>query len=567
MKKNFFLLILFSLIAQWSMAQTPKWLDKSRRAVFSIVTYDNDDKILNTGNGFFISEDGIALSDYSLFKGAQRAVVVDSDGKQLQVATIQGANTMYDIVKFRVNVIGKKVSALPVATTATDADATVYLLPYSTQKAATFTTGKVKEVSSIGDNQFYYSLTMKLDDKMVSCPVMNVNGQVIGLAQKSSGSDVDRVCYAIGASYGQALTISPLSANDLNLKNIGIKKGLPETEEQALVYLYMSSGNLSANEYAELLDEFITRYPNSADGYIRRASNTMFLSIDEASLDKVAADMDRALSVSQKKDDVHYNLAKMIYTYQLTSPEKAYKDWTYDKALAEVRTAITLDPLPVYTQLEGDILYTKQDYADAFASYEKVTKTNMVSAAVFFSAAKAKEMAKADLSEVIALMDSCIAYCTTPMTSDNAPFLLERARLYMEAKQYRPAMLDYDAYYDAVKGNVNDIFYYYREQASLYAKQFQRALDDINKAIELSPDDVSYRAELAVVNIRVGRYGEAVKALEAAIGIDAAYSEAYRLMGIAQIQLKQKDKACASFAKAKELGDPNADALIEKHCK
>ena len=128
-------------------------------------------------------------------------------------------------------------------------------------------------------------------------------------------------------------------------------------------------------------------------------------------------------------------------------------------------------------------------------------------------------------------------------------------------------MLDYDAYYKAVNGKVNDLFYYYREQAALKAKQYQRALDDMAKAIELNPDDLMYRAELAVVNIRVGRNEEALNILRAALEKDAGYAEAYRLMGIAQIQLKKNKEACASFAKAKELGDPNADALIEKHCK
>ncbi|MDR0744979.1 MAG: serine protease [Mediterranea sp.] len=567
MKKNCFLLILFSLITQWSMAQVPKWLDKSRRAVFSVITYDNDDKILNTGNGFFISEDGLALSDYTLFKGAQRAVVVDCDGKQMQVSTIQGANSMYDVVRFRVETNGKKVAALLIATTGSTVDATVYLLPYSTQKAATFTTGKVKEATSIGDNQYYYGLTMKLDDKMVSCPVMNEAGQVIGLAQKSSGKDVGEICYAVSASYGQALTVSVLSVGNIALKSIGIKKGLPDTEEQALVYLYMSSSSMPAEEYEVLLNDYIVRFPNSADGYIRRANNTIYHATDEASMDKVVADMDRALNVSQKKDDVHYNLAKLIYSYQLTAPEKVYKDWTYEKALSEVRIAIGTDPLPIYTQLEGDILFANKDYAGAFTSYEKVTKSNLASAAAFFSAAKAKEMAQGDINEMIALMDSCIAYCSKPMTSDNAAYLLERARVYMEAKQYRQAMLDYDAYYDAVNAQVNDMFYYYREQACFHAKQFQRALDDVNKAIEINPEEVTYRAELAVVNIRVGRYEEAVKVLKDALTIDPEYSEAYRLMGIAQVQLKQQNEACANFAKAKELGDLNVDSLIEKHCK
>ena len=119
----------------------------------------------------------------------------------------------------------------------------------------------------------------------------------------------------------------------------------------------------------------------------------------------------------------------------------------------------------------------------------------------------------------------------------------------------------------AVNGKVNDMFYYYREQAALKAKQYQRALDDMAKAIELNPEDLTYRAELAVVNLRVGRYEEALNVLKAALEKDPKYAEAYRLMGIAQLQMKKDKEACASFAKAKELGDPNVDALIEKHCK
>lgn len=567
MKKNFFLVVLLCLIAQWSMAQTPKWLDKSRRAVFSVITYDKDDKILSTGNGFFISEDGMALSDYTLFKDARRAVIIDSEGKQLPVVTIQGANSMYDVVKFQVGLNGKKITALPIETTGSAVGATVYLLPYSVQKAAAFTTGKVKEVTSI-DGHSYYSLTMKLDDKMVSCPVVNAEGQVIGLAQKASGSEANgQVCYALGASYGKSLSVSALSGNDLSLNSIGIRKGLPETEEQALVYLYMVSAVMQPDEYRAILDEFITVYPNSADGYMRRANNNIYYSTDDATLDKVAADMNRALELSARKDEVYYSYAKLIYGYQLTSPEQTYKDWTYDKALEYTRNAFQIEPLPVYTQLEGDIHFAKRDYDGAFASYEKVNRTNLVSPATYFQAAKAKEMAQGDINEILALMDSCIAQCTKPMVSSEAPYLLERARYYMDAQKYRQAMLDYDAYFNAVKGNVNDAFYYYREQACLYGKQYQRALDDINQAILLSPGDAAYRAELAVINLRVGRYEEAIKAVNETLAIAPDYAEAYRLMGIAQVQLKKNKEACASFAKAKELGDQAVDALIEKHCK
>ena len=567
MKKNLLLTLVLCLLAQWSVAQAPKWVEKAKRAVFSVVTYDENDKILNTGNGFFVTEDGIALSDYGLFKGAQRAVVINSEGTQMPVDVILGANDMYDVVKFRVAISGKKVPALVVSATAPAVGASVYLLPYSTQKDRSYTAGQVKEDSKIEGNFHYYTLDMRLKDKMVSCPVMTADGQVFGLAQKSSGKDTATICYAVGADYVMEQKIKPLSFNDHTLSSIGIKKGLPDTEEQALVFLYMASSQLTPEKYAELLNDFIARYPNSADGYLRRANNQMFLSKEAASMDKVAADMDKALEVTQKKDDAYFNRAKLIYNYRLTNPEMVYKDWTYDKALEEVRKAMAVEELPIYIQLEGDIQFAKKDYAAALASYEKVNTTNLVSPATYFSAAKTKELMEAAPEEILALMDSCIARCVQPFTEENAPYLLERAQMRMNAGQARGAMLDYDEYYKAVRGNVNDVFYYYREQASFQAKQFQRALDDIAKAIELNPKELTYRSELAVVNIRVGRHEEAINVLKGALEIDPDYAEAYRLIGVAQLQLKRNKEACASFAKAKELGDPNVDALIEKHCK
>ena len=55
MKKILILPLLLIFLAQGSMAQTPKWVEKAKRAVFSVVTYDKNDKMLNTGNGFFVS--------------------------------------------------------------------------------------------------------------------------------------------------------------------------------------------------------------------------------------------------------------------------------------------------------------------------------------------------------------------------------------------------------------------------------------------------------------------------------------------------------------------------------
>ena len=568
MKKILILPLLLFFLIQGSMAQTPKWVEKAKRAVFSVVTYDKNDKMLNTGNGFFVSEDGLALSDYTLFKGAERAVVITSEGKQMPVSLILGANDMYDVIKFRVAITEKKVPALIVAKTAPAVGADAWMLPYSTQKSIACVTGKVKEVSKVAGEYHYYTLGMQMKDKMVSCPVMNAEGQVFGIAQKSSGIDTVTTCYAAGAAFAMAQKISALSLGDAALKKIGIRKGLPETEDQALVYLFMASSSLSGDDYEKLLDDFIRQFPANADGYLRRANYYAAKGKDDhAWYDKAVADFNQALKVAQKKDDVYYNIGKLMYAYQLSKPEKTYKDWTYDTALQNVRQAIAIDPLPIYIQMEGDILFAQQDYAGALAAYEKVNASNIASPATFFSAAKTKELAKGDPKEVVALMDSCIARCPQPITADFAPYLLERAQMNMNAGQPRNAMLDYDAYHTAVKGGVNDVFYYYREQAALKARQFQRALDDIVKAIEMNPTDLTYQAEHAVVNLRVGRYEEAIQILNNILKADPKYAEAYRLLGLCQIQLKKTDEACGNFKKAKELGDPNVDELITKYCK
>ena len=568
MKKILILPFLLFFLMQGSMAQTPKWVEKAKRAVFSVVTYDKNDKMLNTGNGFFVSEDGLALSDYTLFKGAERAVVITSEGKQMPVSLILGANDMYDVIKFRVAITEKKVPALIVAKTAPAVGADAWMLPYSTQKSIACVTGKVKEVSKVAGEYHYYTLGMQMKDKMVSCPVMNAEGQVFGIAQKSSGIDTVTTCYAAGAAFAMAQKISALSLGDAALKKIGIRKGLPETEDQALVYLFMASSSLSGDDYEKLLDDFIRQFPANADGYLRRANYYAAKGKDDqAWYDKAVADFNQALKVAQKKDDVYYNIGKLMYAYQLSKPEKTYKDWTYDTALQNVRQAIAIDPLPIYIQMEGDILFAQQDYAGALAAYEKVNASNIASPATFFSAAKTKELAKGDPKEVVALMDSCIARCPQPITADFAPYLLERAQMNMNAGQPRNAMLDYDAYHTAVKGEVNDVFYYYREQAALKARQFQRALDDIVKAIEMNPTDLTYQAEHAVVNLRVGRYEEAIQILDNILKADPKYAEAYRLLGLCQIQLKKTDEACGNFKKAKDLGDPNVDELITKYCK
>ena len=554
------------LVAQLASAQAPKWAEKAKKAVFSVVTYDKENKIKGTGNGFYIDAQGTALSDYTLFENAARAVVINADGKQQDVSRILGANSMYDIVKFNTP-IDKKQTTLTLASQPAKVGETVYLLPYSTQKATTLQTGKVTSVDSIGNNSFYYTLEMKTGEKTVSCPIMNANGEVLGLIQKNA-SDESMESYAIGASYGASLAISALSMNDGALNKIGIKKALPDTEEQALVFLYMSSEQMDKETYLSVLNDFLSQYPHSMEGYIRRANYYMSMK-DTSKYPLADEDLKKAIEVSSSKEDAMFQVAKAMYSYLISQEGKEeYGEWSYDKTLELIRDAIQKNNQPLYVQLEGDILFAQGKYGEAFNCYDKVNQSSLASAATFYSASKAKQLTEgSDINEVLALMDSAIVKLSKPYFAEAAPYFYERADLRAQAGKYREAVMDYNTFYDAVSGDVTAYFYFQREQAEMQCRMYQQALNDINKAVEMAPEEVDYWVEKGSVHLRVNQLDEAIAAFNKALSMNDQYAAAYRMLGYCQAMQKKNKEACANFAKAKELGDEVVDQLIEKYCK
>ncbi|MBD8041896.1 MULTISPECIES: serine protease [Bacteroidaceae] len=565
MKKTIAILFVFVMPFSVLLAQElPKWAENARKAVFSIVTYTKDGQILSTGNGFYIDEQGTGVSDYSLFKGAERAIIITANGKELPVKYMMGANDMYDVVKFKTD-FDKKAEALQPATLPSSTGETVYLVPYSTQKSSKGQTGTIAKVDTIGEQQYYYTLTMQTTEKTVSCPIMNAAGQVVGMIQKNNDSE-SKESFAIGIRYLTDLTINALSVNDLALNSIGIKKGLPEDESQALVYLYMASGVYAPNQYFDLLNDFISQYPNNMEGYLRRA--TYYINIgDDTHYALAVEDLKKMLDVAEKKDEAHYNIAKLIYSYQLNiGDKKPYASWTFDYALNEINEALAITQEPIYYQLQGDIYFAMQKFTEAYTAYDKVNKSKLASAATFYSAAKAKELIEGtDKKEVIALMDSAIAFYPKPYGKDAAPYLYERARIKSDMEDYRGAVTDYNDFYDAMLGQTSAEFHLIRSQAELNCRMYQQAINDINKAVELDPNNVTYWVEKGGIHIRVNQAAEAIQALTRAIKMDPENAPAYRMLGYAQIQNKEKDKGLANLQKAKDLGDEVADGLLQKY--
>ena len=73
MKKLIFILIIQVCLMPALLYAQPKWAGKATKSVFTLKTFKQDGSLLASGNGFFIGNEGEAVSNFSPFVGASRA--------------------------------------------------------------------------------------------------------------------------------------------------------------------------------------------------------------------------------------------------------------------------------------------------------------------------------------------------------------------------------------------------------------------------------------------------------------------------------------------------------------
>ena len=547
------------LLATVSYAQNPAWTKKAAQAVFTLKTFSADGSLLASVNGFFIDEQGQAVSSFAPFKNAQRAVIIDAQGKEMEVDCLIGYNDMYDVAKF--HVIAKKTQALSIAQNAASNGATLWLMPYAVKKVPACTKGTVSSAEQFGEGYTYYTLDMETSDQQVGCPILNEQGEAVGILQPSA-SGKSTTGYAVSARYANSLRMSALSHNDPVLRTVKITKALPDDQSEATLALYVSSSTMSTEEYDQLINRFIEKFPQSSDGYIYRARQKMAKDDFQGADD----DMKQAIKVGDMKDDAHYQYAQMVFQKILYKDDKPYAPWTLDFALEEAKAAYKVNPQPVYQQLQAQILFAQQKYDEAYNIYMELAKTDMMKAESYYAAAQCKTQMN-DKEAALALLDSAVNTFTKPYIKTAAPYLYARAQALFEAKKYRPAVNDYNDYETLMAAQLGANFYFLREQAEFAGHLYQQALNDIRRAAEMEPNELVYRAEKANVELRVGMIDDAIESAKGCISMAPEGSDGYLLLGLAQCVKGQKAEGLKNLAKAKELGNSQAQSLIDKYSK
>ena len=170
------ILILFTLQFTFiaSVAQ-PSWVKKATKSVFTLKTFAADGSLIASSNGFFTGSNGEAVSSFTPFKGASRAIVIDAQGKEAAVVSILGANDIYDVARFRVDI--SKSQPLPICQTTMSSGSMVWLLPYRETKQ--IPNGPIRKAELFMQNYAYYTLALASPQHTESCPLLNEEGEVI----------------------------------------------------------------------------------------------------------------------------------------------------------------------------------------------------------------------------------------------------------------------------------------------------------------------------------------------------------------------------------------------------
>ena len=535
-----------------NISAQPGAVKKAADAAFTLTTFKADGSILATSNGVCISTDGIAISPWKPFIGADKAVIIDAKGQKHEVECLLGANEIYDIVKFQVN--GKTIAA-PLTTTVSANDE-VWITPMP--KSGNAEKADVVNVEKFMDKYNYAILKSTATDKLNGAPVFNTKGQVIGLFNISGDSQS-----STDVNYANDFTVNGLSQNDITLRQSGICIGLPNKIEEAVVALMLSSEKPS-NIHEAVVNDFIAKFPQSNDGYYALA-NIQIAKGEIANADKT---MQTAVGKVTAKDEAHYNYARLIYrgTLAQDSEEKTKSvGWTLDKALDEIQKAQSTKANDAYRHLQAQIIFAKGDYAKAYTEFEALTKTKFNNPELYLEMAQSRQHLGATDQEILDLLNKSIELCDTPYVSTSAPYFYTRGQQLEKMGEFRKAVQDYYTYEYFNQGRLGAAFYYMREQCEVKARMWQQALQDILIASRLDPKEALYPTEAGSLLLRLNKIDAAISAAQQAIQLDASLPDAYLILGIAQCESKQKEEGLKNIQKAKELGNTQADTFLQKY--
>jgi len=147
---------------------------------------------------------------------------------------------------------------------------------------------------------------------------------------------------------------------------------------------------------------------------------------------------------------------------------------------------------------------------------------------------------------------------------DEVGILLNYIRLFSFFISKRDFKKVIDICNEALKVEPDFVVFYTRGYAYAELKEFERAIEDFSKAIELDPNDAEAYYNRGLAYAKLGKYEQAIKDYDKAIELNPALADAYYNRGVAYVKLNKHEQAIEDFSKAIELNPALAEAYYNR---
>lgn len=545
------------LCCQNASAQSSN-VKKAAQSVFTLTTFNADGTIHSSTHGAFTGETGEAVAMWHPFVGAARAVIIDTKGKQYDVDAMLGVSENYDICKFRIKDFNNSSFALPLVTTDA-APSAAYVAGYAVKNP------EIKKIIPVRSEKFMTTYNYiilpdnDISETMLGCPVINDNGQLLGVVQRPEAGGQ---AFCADARITTTFKLTGFSVNDPTFRATGIRTALPAEEREAALALVLAASVADSATYEKYIDDFIDAFPSATDGYNARATRL----VAAGRLQEADNMLQTEVKKADKKDEAYGNYAALVYQASIYKVDSTFGKWNLDYALELAENADKASPQPTYKLQQAQIFFAKHDYQKSLDLLTALQQSEIANKGeVFYEAAQCKAMLNAPKTEIMELLDKAV---NAQKGAAAAPYILARGRQYDSDGEYRKAFRDYVLYDSIMQNRVNSAdFYYVKFRCEKQLHQYQPALNDIAHAIVLNRNEPVYYAELANLQMRVRLLDDAVRTCDLGLSIADSYADLYLIKGIALCEQNRKQDGIDALAKAKELGDGRAEALIEKYSK
>ena len=164
-----------------------------QKAVVTIQTYNHDMQPIQIGTGFFITPDGVLITNFHVIENAYAAAVKTESGDKYWVDAVLAEDQAMDLIKLSVDIPKSKVHAIRIAGEVPAVADRIFVVGSPLGLEQTVSEGIVSAIRRIPSLPPVFQISAPISRGSSGSPVMNMDGRVIGVVsfQSTAGQNIN----------------------------------------------------------------------------------------------------------------------------------------------------------------------------------------------------------------------------------------------------------------------------------------------------------------------------------------------------------------------------------------